>query len=116
MATFCRGLAAAFLTQLPQAFAVSVEDEEVGVRVYCKLQVPMQNDLHEFACDLGSRVSQILESNRATSPPPPVAAAPKVKELKPDEYGIKWWLRYVVIPIAASGTVVAIIGMLAKQA
>lgn len=104
---YSREIAARLLLELPDCRSAYFNDEEVGTSVACDLEVPIEADLHQYLHELDKRVHEIIRAP-ARKVDRPVAEG---VQLKPDEHGMKWWIRHVLIPLAGSAAVVGLFKM-----
>ncbi|MGV3627408.1 MAG: hypothetical protein ACO1PN_06940 [Betaproteobacteria bacterium] len=102
---YARKVAARLLLELPDCRSASFYDEEVGVGLACDLDIPIEADLYQYIHELDKRVKAIIHTPLHTSD---ITTKP-VAGLKPDEHGAKWWIRYVLIPLAGSATIIALL-------
>jgi len=103
---FSSALAADLLQKLPGCVSATSKAEDVDVVISAKLDIPQTADLHEYITQVDTHVSKLLQDRMGLWAETPTKAHPT---LKPDEHGYKWWLRYVVIPVAGSAAVVALL-------
>jgi hypothetical protein len=106
LALYSKEVAAKMLLELPNCFAVSVDNEDVGTRISCSLDIPTHVDLYQQSQELGLIVSNVLAPKKSTS-----SYRELLPALKPDEHGVRWWIRYVLIPIFGSATLLGLIRM-----
>lgn len=102
----CQRLAETFLKELPGCTSTKWKPDEVSADVNLCLDVPQNTDLYEF---ISSTDKQITSIERRLTSLSPGHSSKLSSMLKPDEYGYKWWVRYVLIPLAGSAAVFAIV-------
>lgn len=102
---------------LPDCLRIETSADEVSVSLWATCKISESEDLFKHI----SRVARVMESElRSLSIDDQSRSAelgePRQKaaatELKPDESGYKWWLRYILIPLGVAATGALIISLL----
>jgi len=104
--TFCQRLAETFLKELPGCTFAKSKPDDVSADINLCLDIPQGADLYEF---ISSTDKQIAGVERRFASPSPAHSSKPANALKPDEHGYRWWVRYVLIPLAGSAAVFAIV-------
>lgn len=114
---FYRKLGERLKTSLPECKNIDINADEVSVSLWAtcgmsghedlfahisKIARVMESDLRALAVDEHSKSSELGEPRRKEGS----------IELKPDEIGYKWWLRYIVIPLGVAATGAVIVWLL----
>lgn len=103
---FCQRLADTLLKELSGCTSATSKPDDVSADVNLCLDVPQSADLYEFVSDTDKQLANI---ERRLVLSALVRSSKPANGLKPDEHGYKWWVRYVLIPIAGSAVAVAIV-------
>lgn len=90
---------------------VEISSDEYGVSAWTEVDIDPSVDLRRSILSISSSVSatfreSLLQTVHEAIPPENKSA--QRTDLKPDERGFKWWLRYVIVPI----TVVVLTGVI----
>lgn len=101
---FSNHLAAEFLKSVPDCASARSRPDDVNVSVTCELDMPRTAELSQYIALVDACVGQVI--GRLLSGE---SKGLSTTHLKPDEHGYKWWVRYVLIPIAGSATLVALL-------
>jgi len=105
-------LSQTFLKEIPSCTSATSKAADVAVDISLKIDIPRSEDLYEFVRAIDQKVND--EIRRATTLPNADGAV--AGDLKPDEHGYKWWVRYVLIPLLGSAAVVAVVQLIRAQA
>ena len=103
---FGKRLAEDFLKQITGCVSAKSTAEDVSVELSLKIDVPQDADLYQFIHAVDQEINGIVRhatAGRSNDSPA------KTTQLKPDEHGYKWWLRYALIPLAGSAAILVII-------
>jgi len=115
--TFYKNIKKAFVDSTDGVFDVSIDKDEYGISASIEIVIDPTIDLFTHCHMLSRRVKKILEESIVALSHPGVSLRPShsAPELKPDELGFKWWLRYVVVPLIGI-VVAAIVTIMLKHA
>ncbi len=103
-------LATRLRAALPRCISSRPQRDEYGITLWFTVEIPAHTDLAEYVRSIDSQAYRsVIEvrSNVLPSTGTPVT-------LKPDERGLKWWIRYVAVPLLGSATLLALVAMFTK--
>ncbi|WP_223115553.1 hypothetical protein, partial [Luteimonas suaedae] len=114
LADYGARLAAQLRTALPSCISCRTQRDEYGVTVWFTVEIPAQSDLSRYLRNIDSLTLRNIADSRGGASHAFVlrASAPPGS----DDRGIKWWIRYVVVPLLGSATAVAFVALLIKLA
>lgn len=104
---FYKNLAERLKTSLPDCVNIDINADDVSVSLWATCEISGKDDLFSHI----SKVAHIMESElRALAVDEHSKSSAlgeprhkkKLVDLKPDEDGYKWWLRYILIPLSAA--------------
>lgn len=113
LADYGARLAAQLRAVLPACLSSKAQRDEYGVTLWFTTEIPSHSDLAEYVRGIDSLAYRTVVDMRGNVSHSPAPLTPSAS-LKPDERGLKWWIRYVVVPLIGSATVVALIALLTK--
>jgi hypothetical protein len=114
---FYKKLGERLSTTLPECVNIDINADDVSVSLWATCRINGKEDLfthiskiaHLMESDL--RALAIHEHSRSSELGEPRHKEKSI-ELKPDENGYKWWLRYIMIPLGAAATGALIVSLL----
>lgn len=110
---YAKELSGKLLAALDEVKAASVGQDQGCVWIDVQSEIPANTEVREYIVTLERRVHSIAEeiTGRKEESEP----KPRQLDLKPDEKGFKWWLRYIIVPVLGSASLIGLAKLVVGQ-
>ena len=109
-----KSLAGKILSDIEDSMSAEVLRDQGCTWVNVSCRIPENTLIVDYIVGMEKRIDALIKEleNKSGATQP----GPKESSLKPDERGLKWWLRYVIVPIIGGSTLIALLKMALGQA
>lgn len=110
---YAKELSGKLLADLDEARGASIGQDQGCVWIDVESEIPIKTEVRSYLIDLEMRVqsiSQMIDKRKVE----PESNSLQL-DLKPDEKGLKWWLRYIIVPVLGSAGLIGLIKLFAGQ-
>jgi hypothetical protein len=112
---FIKELSGKILAEIADITSAEVEQDEGCAWISVRAKAPSSSAIREYIVTLERQITELSNQFNKLSGPVQLDE-PSQPQLKPDEKGFKWWLRYVIVPVIGSAALIAILRLVAGQA
>lgn len=109
---FTKELSGKLLGELIEANRASVGKDQGHTWIDIELDFQAKEEIRSYLIDLENRIQLIIQRALKESTE---TKAEVHSSLRPDEKGFKWWLRYIIVPVLGSASLIGLIKFFAEK-